>query len=193
MTPTFPLRALRTARASRSIGRVTHRRMRNAAASVVANARPSTAAIVALSWMRRSSRRFCVALSSACCALSNGAAATRARCCLMRSSRCVLVRSTKAPPATTMTRYTSETKKRRRRSDTPALYLDRPGRLGPNYQPRRSTSHVSTTSSPVARCIRSWYATVGSMCAGNTRTRSPTATGVPGPNVTCSSEQYHTV
>ena len=58
--------------------------------------------------------------------------------------------------------------KRRRRSDTPALYLHGPVRIGPNYQPRRSISHVSTTSSPVARFIRSWYATVGSTCAGNT-------------------------
>src|SRR5918995_3182764 len=49
----------------------------------------------------------------------------------MTSSRCVLMRSTNAPPARTMTRYTSETRRRRRRSDTPALYPDRSARLGP--------------------------------------------------------------
>jgi len=29
--------------------------------------------------------------------------------------------------------------------------------------PHRSTGQVSTTSSPSTRCMRSWYATVGSM------------------------------
>src|SRR5439155_11092507 len=56
------------------------------------------------------------------------------------------------------------------------------------HHPRRSTGHVSTTSSPSTTCIRSWYATVGSTWAGATRIRSPTFTGDEGRNVMCSSE-----
>src|SRR5512132_1089576 len=48
----------------------------------------------------------------------------------MASSRSVLMRSTIAPPARTMTRYTSEMTRRRRRSDTPALYPYTSARLG---------------------------------------------------------------
>ena len=52
--------------------------------------------------------------------------------------------------------------------------LGGPARRGPSpvlpdrlvHHPRRSTSHVSVTRSPVTRCMRSWYATVGSTCAG---------------------------
>ena len=34
------------------------------------------------------------------------------------------------------------------------------------YQPRRSTGHESRISSSRTRCMREWYATVGSTCAG---------------------------
>ena len=45
---------------------------------------------------------------------------------------------------------------------------------GADYQPRRSTSHTSTTSSPSTTWIRSCMATVGSTWAGSSRTFSPT-------------------
>ena len=48
------------------------------------------------------------------------------------------------------------------------------------HQPRRSTSQRSTTSSPSTMWRCSWYATVGSTCAGSTRTRSPTRSRGPG-------------
>src|SRR5690606_19800133 len=71
--------------------------------------------------------------------------------------------------------------------------------VGAAHQPRRSISQRSRTVSPATRCSASWYATVGSTCAGQTRTRSPTfgRSGPPGASgsgakVTCSSEQNHT-
>src|SRR5262249_40349730 len=59
------------------------------------------------------------------------------------------------------------------------------------YHPRRSINQVSSTRSPSATYARSWYATVGSTCAGRTRTRSPGRSGRVGANVTCSSEKNH--
>ena len=52
-----------------------------------------------------------------------------------------------------------------RASDVPAAEVDGP-----------RVDHVASSSGPSARCIHSWYATVGSTCAGHTSTRSPTRT-----------------
>src|SRR5581483_7012051 len=57
------------------------------------------------------------------------------------------------------------------------------------HQPRRSMATRSMTSSPLTIQKASWYATVGSTCAGSTCTFSPTATVPDGRKMTCSSAQ----